>query len=228
MPRFRLLYLSVLIISLFTQILHAETYQVYLTAGDYEIIDLADGYQNIEMKGMGQLLIPGKPKLPSKIFYIAIPPDAIVTEIRIAREGAVELDGYYNIEPASAALPGNGDAAATQNAWDTYNLNYQEVYSSASVYPAIVRDEVKQGGYCSYNIVEVRFTPFDYYPQTQKLVSYSGAAVEIDYDMPASQYAAGSPRCIQAEVEQRAQELLVNYDDAQGWFGPSISCWCII
>ena len=88
---------------------YADTYQYTIEAGSYEIVDAGDGYQQINMEGFGQLFDPGKPRLPSKIFTIAIPPGASVASVTVEETDVQRLPGVYNILPVRSPMPGNGD-----------------------------------------------------------------------------------------------------------------------
>ena len=91
------LFLMVLILALGVSptLSYAETYQYTIVSGSYEIVDAGDGYQEIQMEGFGQLLDPGKPKLPSKVFDIAIPPGVKVDSVEVTGVEFTELDGTY-------------------------------------------------------------------------------------------------------------------------------------
>ena len=83
----------ILILGAGSRLCCADSYQYTLEAGSYEIVTAEDGYQEIKMEGFGQLLTPGKPKLPSKIFSIAIPHGVQVDSVQATGMELTELDG---------------------------------------------------------------------------------------------------------------------------------------
>ena len=197
---------------------HGETYQYTIEAGEYVIEDLASGEQQIKMEGFGQLLKAGKPKLPSKVFAIAIPSGAQVVSVELTGLDAVELPGTYNIVPVQAPLPGDNNAEGMRRAQEMYEKSYQATYGKDDPYPAGPGKSLGQGGYRNYNLVQVRFSPFEYRPQSGKLVMYQRGLVTIEYVSAAGPLAGGSVVEGIPEVEAAAQELLINYDQAEQWY----------
>ena len=54
-------------------VLKAGNLSITFDFGPYRIINLQDGQQFIKLEGFGNLLVPGKPMLPSKGFMVALP-----------------------------------------------------------------------------------------------------------------------------------------------------------
>lgn len=79
------------------------------------------------MEKFGQLLVPGKPKLPSRIFAIAIPPGVTADSVEIVGKGRVELPGSYHITPAPMVSP--SDANREEN--DTISAEYDHTVAQA-------------------------------------------------------------------------------------------------
>lgn len=208
------------------RVTHAQTYQYTIEAGPYRIVDVGKGYQEIHMEGFGQLLAPGKPKLPSRIFAIAIPPGVRADSIEIVGNGRVKLPGTYRIAPA----PMVGASNATREEDDSIRTEYDHMvalaYASDALYPNTEGKFIIQGAYRKYNLVQVRFTPFQYKARSAGLFYYPSATVTVNYSSrPAISNQegldAGAPDFIEdrlLETEKRASEILENYDEAQGWF----------
>jgi hypothetical protein len=199
---------------------HAETYQYTIEAGKYEIVDAGDGYQEIKMEGFGQLLEPGKPKLPSKIFSVAIPPDVKVDSVEVAGTGLAELPGTYNVVPAPMVSPLSATEEELKKARAEYDETVKAAYASDQPYPAETGMFITQGAYRRYNLAQVRYSPFYYraksgrlyfYPTVQVTVTYSySATISAEAEMMTEDYVP--------EAEERAEEIIINYEDAQNWY----------
>ena len=69
-----------------------------ISVNNFEIQNTEQG-DYLTAEDFGRLLIPGKPNLPSKIFAIAIPPGAEVTDVSYETGEEIVLPGSYNILP---------------------------------------------------------------------------------------------------------------------------------
>jgi hypothetical protein len=167
----------------------------------------------------GRLLIPGKPNLPAKVFSIAIPPGAHVTAVNVETNKGVILPGLYRIAPC--VLPrviGEENPVLYAQDQQRYSENYQTVYGSNSPYPGSIGDVMGSGGYRKYNLVDVRVTPFTYYPLSGVLIYYPDISVSVSYSIPAGFSTADIMVDNLPQTEQIAQETIVNYDQAQAWY----------
>jgi hypothetical protein len=199
---------------------NAETYQYTINSGSYEIKDAGDGRQEIMMEGFGQLLDPGKPKLPSRIFNIAIPPGVRVNSVDAVGMGLTELEGTYRIVPA----PVVNALSASEEEIELNRLEYEAVvkkaFESDAPYPNQAGGLKNQGAYRKYNLVQVRYSPFYYQAKSGKLYLYPSLNVTVDYSY-ASDLQAESAKIMQEfipEVEERAVKSIINYHDAQQWY----------
>jgi len=184
-----------------------ETYQ----------INEKNGYQKIEITDFGRIGIPGTPNLPSKIFAIAIPPNAYMTSIDFQFGEKVILDGEYTIEPTPIArLLADENKIKYDQDMIAYEKNYNSVYLNNENYPQKVVEFVRNAGYREYNIVDVRVTPFSYNPILKELVYYSEIEVNIQYE-----YNDGATNVIpnnSYKIDQFADNIIVNYDQAKKWY----------
>jgi hypothetical protein len=110
------------------------SYTVTLSSGEYEITDAGE-YSAITMDGFGYLLTPGEPKLSSKIFLVAIPPNAEITSVELVGESHKAIPGNYRIMPAPPHVVfGTGSDSASS--WGvTENAS---IYASNAPYPTSV------------------------------------------------------------------------------------------
>lgn len=188
---------------------NAKIYEFTINSGEYEIIELTDGQQEIHMHGFGQLLTPKAPKLPSKIFSIGIPPEATVRSVKIIPIKKIHLPGKYHIIPAEIPYP------TSSNAQEIYTANGDAVYSSDDPFPKSRGKFLRKGAYRKYDYVDVRFTPFEYHPQSGNLFLFTQAKVMIDYE-PAAKLSHKKQKAIKErkpEVKARGRQYIINYDD---------------
>jgi hypothetical protein len=165
------------------------------------------------------LLVPGKPNLPSKIFAVAIPPGAEVLEVTFNAGEGIVLPGTYEILPSP--LPrviGREDPLIYEREREMYEENYNAVYGSDRPYPQSVGEFVRKAGYRNYNLVDVRITPFTYYPLSGSLVYYPDVTVDVRYtfpdDFPFDDIVVDNL----VSIEQTAEKIIVNYDQAKNWY----------
>ena len=148
---------------------YGEEYRYVLEAGEFEIVESGEDFQQINMEGFGQILQPGWPKLPSKIFHIAIPPGMKVEDVQTRPLEVSDVGGVYNIVPASMVNAVNAPPEKVKMDLVEYQQIVNQAYSTDAKYPAETGGSARQGGYRKYNLVQVRFTPFQYQPQSGKL-----------------------------------------------------------
>jgi hypothetical protein len=197
------------------------TVNVPIPVGTYEVRHAVDG-QEVYVENFGRLLIPGKPNLPSKIFAIAIPPGAEVTEVTFSLGEGVVLPGTYQVAPCQ--LPrviGQEDPLLYERDRRMYEENFNLVYGSDEPYPASVGEVVRTAGYRKYNLVDVRVTPFAYRPLSGQLTYYPEVTVRVGYAFPKGFSAADIMIDNLVRKERVAEEIILNYGQAQSWY-PSL------
>jgi hypothetical protein len=191
---------------------------VHIPLGTYDISDV-DIYQEVTIEGYGRLLIPGKPNLPSKIFSIAIPPGAQVSDVAFDSGNQLMLPGVYRIAPCR--LPrviGQEDSDQYARDLHQYEENYQSIYGDNDIYPPSIGQVVGMGGYRKYNLVDVRITPFLYYPISGKLMYYQDIIVTIHYTYPDGFSIKNIMNDNLKETELIANQMILNYDQAKTWY----------
>jgi hypothetical protein len=195
---------------------HADRTSVTIPVGDYEITATRQG-ADIAVEGFGSLLIPGKPKLPSRIFAIAIPPGADVIDVTYDVGEGVVLPGTYKV--SAAPLPrviGEQESDCNDRRLRMYQRNHDAAYGSDDAYPAEVAAFVRRAGYRKYNLVDVRVTPFAYHPRSGRLVFHPQITVHVDYTLPDREVRVMEDNL--QRTEQIARKIIINYDDAAAWY----------
>ena len=189
---------------------------VTVPVGAYEITRTAQGV-GVSVDDFGYLLVSGKPKLPSKIVAIAIPPGAEVVEVSFDVGVGVALPETYDVAPSP--LPrviGQEDPSAYERNKQTYQDNFNSVYGSDDVYPQTTASLVRSAHYRKYNLVDVRITPFAYRPLSGRLTYYPQLSVRVSYAFPER------PRHTMVDnlpsTERIAGEIVFNYDQTTAWY----------
>jgi hypothetical protein len=194
---------------------------VTIPIGTYEITDTEDGHEII-VEDFGRLLIPGKPNLPAKIFAIALPPGAKVTDVIFDSGEGVVLPESYDISPAQ--LPrviGHENPISYEQERQTYEQNFNLVYTSDAPYPGSVGEVVRTAGYRKYNLVDVRITPFTYKPVSKQVTQYPKVTVHVHYTISEDFSLEDITVDNLPRTERIAQEIIINYEQAKQWY-PSV------
>ena len=154
--------------------------------------------------------------MPYRVFHVAIPPDADVSDVRFSFESA-SVDGTYNIEPAGVRLPA-GDATDEEisKALDEYNANFDATYSADDPYPAETARYLGVGGFRKYKLVRIAYSPWQYLPKSMRMKYTPEISVSIDYKRLGK--LEDHVKLYDRVREDRAREIILNYDEAQEWY----------
>jgi hypothetical protein len=191
---------------------------VHIPVGTYEIRNVKQNHE-ITIENYGRLLIPGKPILPSKIFSIAIPPGAKVQDVQFETDTVSILPGVYHIPPSP--LPrviGPENSVLYERDQNQYAENYKSVYGQNDPYPLSIGEVMGTGGYRKYNLVDVRITPFVYYPSSGRLIVHKNITVTVKYTFPTDFCSTDIMTDNLPRTEHTAQEIIINYDQARRWY----------
>lgn len=175
--------------------------------------------QEVTLKDYGRLLISGKPNLPSKIFSIAIPPSAKVSDITFEARKTIILPGIYRIAPSPfPRVIGAENSIIDRQQQKKYMDNYLAVYGRNDPYPASVGEVVGTGGYRKYNLVDVRITPFSYHPLSGVLIYHPDISVSVKYTIPEGFSSKDIMIDNLPQTERTAKGIILNYDQAKNWY----------
>ena len=195
-----------------------DTISVTIPFGTYKIKNTEQGHE-ISVENLGRLLVPGKPNLPSKIFAVAIPPEAEVLEVTFNAGEGLTLPGNYEIPPSPLPrIIGQENPQIYEHELEVYEDNYNAVYGSDEPYPQSVGDFVRTAGYRKYSLVDVRITPFIYYPLSGRLVYYPEVTINVEYSLPDDYSFDTIVVDNLAIAEHTAENIIVNYDQAKTWY----------
>ncbi len=210
-------FILTLSITLFIPIaVQAEEITVNLRDDLYSVDSRSEG-QYLDMENFGIRNIPGKPRLPSRIVAVAIPPGASVTDVRVTTESQIELTDDYNIPPVTLRrVIGDENPELLLKQQAEYQQNYNAVYTRNGFYPESIIEFVRQAGFRKYNIADVRVIPFQYNPMTGSMILNRGIKIHITYTMPDLDVVHIQDNSLRMEAE--AAGFIENYSDTVRWY----------
>ncbi|MBN1355162.1 hypothetical protein JXA40_02715 [bacterium] len=185
---------------------------------DFEIVKTESGI-SIRIEGMGALNIPGKPKLPSRIYAFAIPPGATVKSVRVDGSNPYVLPGSHHVAPVTLRRVISGEKPEHyQRLLNEYQSNLYGVYKADRFYPARIGEFIRQSGLRRYNIADIRISPVQYNPVSGTLVIHRNIEIRIDVEFPAGQKQKPEWTDRPTAREKLAREMIWNYREAQSWY----------
>ncbi len=147
----------------------AGSFVITLQAEKYSINDLENGYEEILMEDYGVQITPGEPSVPSKTFYVGLPPGGRVTSIELVRIDSEEIQGFYKIKPGRSINDENTEINA-------------DIYNSNNPYPTTTFEYLGMSQMRKYSLAMIRFSPITYYPASGKLVLHESITIKINYE----------------------------------------------
>ena len=162
------------------------------------------------MMGFGSTLTPGEPMLPSKTFFVGLPPGSKVVSVDLLSENCEEIAGSYNIRPNPPVF---GDEITEVN----WNVN-MDIYSSTGPYPAKVYEYIGMSQMRKYYLAMIRFSPFSYYPADGKLVLHNSITMRINYKIVEE---VSDELLADAVMDDVASECIANYADIAHLYQPT-------
>lgn len=160
----------------------------------------------------------GAPDVPCRTVTLAIPPGAIVDNVRF--RGARNEIGTLIIQPKLPPFS-LSDVQINKELNELYEKQKERYYSTNTIYPAEYGKLQSTGGLRKYSLMTVDCYHFAYNPVTQQLFYAPNITVEINYHMPAP----GSDRAVFWEhlknditFDEIAAEKIFNHGQAQAWY----------
>jgi len=191
---------------------------VTIEAGEYSVTVDSSGKDLISASNFGMRNVPGKPSMPAKIFYIAIPPDAEVSNVTFDAQTKY-LERSFNIAPGNIYL--HTDGKTYESALKEYQENYNEIYSQDLPYPSEQFRYLGTGGFRKYKLVRIEYSPWQYYPLSGLVLFAPQVTVNIEYEHVSK--LTTQVNLSDTVREDFAQELIRNYDEAQQWYPSSMA-----
>ncbi len=199
------------------------TLTITLEAGNYSLKSV-DGKTQIQMeKDFGSFSSPGKPQLPGRAFYIALPPGAEVTNIRFSTPQAISLAGSYTLASGKPVVTdgGTGMNSSPDPAQAQLALNPAPKDSTGVILPDCVGTYLGQATWRAYSLAQVAFQPFQYDSLSGALRFYPQLDVTIDYRLTDP----GTPGWAEVQrlqgdhvMDDLIANEVVNFSQAQAWY----------
>ncbi|MGB3977130.1 MAG: C25 family cysteine peptidase [bacterium] len=183
-------------------------------------IQSSEGSSLLAIDDYGQMNIPGKPALPSRIFSVAVPPGAIIEDVIIRSHSLEKMPGYHFVQPAGMVLPLMKLTERELSVFEKeYSDNYRAVYEKDEFWPGVLGSWLGEAGFRKYRLVDVQINPVQYNPITGEIICHHDIQIEVSFHLSerAEILSDYSPR-----METLARRLILNYDDAQAWY-PQVS-----
>ena len=188
-----------------------ETLRVVLHAPAGEVERAADGVRILRARGFGVRAVPGEPRLPQRLYPVAIPPDAVVRAVRFIAPEA-DLRGRFRVEPAAMLLPSR-DLRADE--FERARVHWERTraarYASDEFYPAATARHLGVGSFRRYRFVTVEWTPWRFAPRSGRMRAARELTVEIDIERDP---AVIPPADRSADAAEAAAELMLMNMDA--------------
>ena len=169
---------------------------ITLYSNDYKINNLEHGQVEILMDEYGNVITPGEPTLPSKIFYIGLPPGGKATSVELINIVSEDIQGFYNIKP-SLPIDDNQNTVINKN-----------IYNSNNPYPEKIFEYIGMSQLRKYSLAMIGFSPITYYPEIGKLVLHKRITLRINYEIAEE---ISETLLSDTSMDDIASELIYNY-----------------
>ena len=194
----------------------ADSIRLTLNAGAYAIAKDRQGFDIIKMPGFDSSGSPGDPQLPHKIYNILVPPDTVLSSLRlhIIQVETERLEGIYKIKPAppAATLFKGRPIICWGKEKDIVNGKDVSVYGLNENFPKRPIRRLPYSQMRKWKYKKVDFTPFQYNPVSGKLTLIKKVIIEISY----SRSGISSRALIEDRVmDGVAPKIFFNYKSAK-------------
>lgn len=194
--------------------LFSEELILNINTSPYQIRTLSNGVSEIEIPDYSLLGRPGKPNLPCRILFIALPPGAEVNSVEVIGERR-EI-GSYRIEPALPILPMMNRPEIIEKRIREFERIKEEAYASNELYPELLGELISEGSLRKYRFAVIALYPFAYRAKSQRLYYAKEILLKISYTQNLELIDSSLLSDISADKE--ASELFYNWNQARKWY----------
>jgi len=191
------------------KILSTDSIVVTLNAEEFIINYLDSGFSELHMIDFGYTLTPGEPMLPSKTFFVGIPPGSKVISVDLIRADYKEIPGSHHIP---VALP----IASSENVYVNLKKTKDSLLES---FPTSTFEYLGMSQMRKYYLAMIRFNPIIYYPSDGKLILYNSIKLRVNV-----QIIDNIPEHLLADtvMDDVAKNIIVNYHEIAHLYQPLI------
>jgi parallel beta-helix repeat protein len=150
--------------------------ELHFDAADLSF-DKHNGYDLISLPGCRFTREIGKPALPVKSVFVALPANSELTGVEVVSCRTKTLPGEYMILPAQPPIPTMAGAAAEF-------VLPGSVYDSSDRYPDAVCGGASVGSLRGYKILSFRVFPLQYSPAERRLILHEEIILDVRYETP--------------------------------------------
>ena len=173
----------------------------------------------ISIDDFGRLLVLGKPNLPSKIFSIAIPPQAKFIDLSYELYEPVVLTDCYIINPVPIPkITDEKNQELKNKQQKILDDNFQKTYENDDDYPVSIVEFERISGFRKYNLVDIRVNPISYKPLSGKITYYPKITVHVKYEFLEDYNPSLNMFDDEETFERRASDFILNYQQAKDWY----------
>jgi hypothetical protein len=194
--------------------LSADEKRAVVKTESWEVKTDAQGTSIIQMDGFSAFSRPGAPHLPQRVFNIVLPPGARILDVILEPGPARLLPGAYTLAPTPPMLPSDNRPELIRQAIEQQKTTRQQIYHTDAFFPAAHSRWIRNGYQGSRPVVQVRFFPFRYNPQTKALRLIEEIQVCVLYD-PGDESGTAQPLW-EARYEQNRDWDLMDPGKAKG------------
>jgi hypothetical protein len=193
------------------------TEKLWIQVPDHSLhLDTHDNTTRLEMQDYGTMNIPGKPRLPSRIFAVAVPPGAAIHNVEIHSGTVEQVPGRHSIDPVDLYLPLINLSEEELARYEAeYHANMEEVYSRSAFWPESPGWLLGEAGFRKYRLADIQINPVQYNPVTRELIHHKDIHILIEYTVTDFDTAITDSS---SAMEQRAGQFILNYDQAKNWY----------
>ncbi|MFA5033981.1 MAG: C25 family cysteine peptidase [bacterium] len=184
----------------------ANIYRIHIP--DYEITNQTSHHLNIAPHDFGVTIEPGKPQLPCKLVWVAIPPGSEVIDCKVTRESSLLSVPYY---PRTSGTLVKEEEFYSKNGL----INDDSTGKSNYIFPQQPGQYLRTIKFCNYNLAEVIIYPYTYNANTNKLYYSPNVTIEFSY---ANHYVPSESLMVDTTLDSVIKDKVVNYEELQKWY----------
>lgn len=167
--------------------------------------------------------LPGQPLLPTKVLHVALPPTADLASLRVemVSQKTELLPGTHDVPPApplvtwvdGVKIEDWGEAAPY-----IVDGKDQRIYSRDAFFPQEPVVLLETGKMRKWRIAKLAYTAQQFNPQSGQLQSVGSVEVRLTFNTLAPPAGQMAVELLDKGFDERAQEMLINFEDAQSWY----------